>query len=190
MRSNPTTESGFEATPPDQVIVVPSSYRELFRLQALPGAYRGVVAIVLALSPRLLGAWFATRSGRWDLFEKSGSLTGAVGLLWASRQYIGHGVLELAILRKNKESGMAHLTEDIHAAKLGLALSAFGLIVGGWGKYLGWWSFSLLLVWAATAAIDAWHDFIHLRGIPIGVPPAEVSINAAGADADRSTPQP
>ena len=77
---------------------------------------------------------------------------------------------------------MVELVEDIHTAKLGLALSAFGTIIWGWGKYLGWWGFSYLVVWAVIAALDAWRDFVRLRDAPIGVPPAEEGNNAAGAD--------
>ena len=50
---------------------------------------------------------------------------------------------------------MVELLEDIYTAKLGLAVSAFGTIIWGWGKYLGWWSFSYLVVWAVIAARDA-----------------------------------
>jgi hypothetical protein len=165
-----------------QFVKAPSSYLELLRLRALPGAYRGVAAIVLAVSPPLIFAWFATGSDRWDLFQRSGSLTSAIGLLLASRRYVGRGVYELAILRKHKESessSVVELVEDIHTAKLELALSGLGMTILGWGVYLRWWSFSYLVVWAAIAALDAWRDFVHLRDTPIGVPPAEESINAA-----------
>ena len=160
-----------------------SSYLELFRLQT-PGAYRArrVAAFVLAMSPPLICAWFATGPDRWDLFERSGALTCAVGLLLASRQYLGHGVLELAILQINESqsrSGMVELLENIFTAKLGLAISAFGTIIWGWGKYLRWWSFSYLVVWAVIAALEVWRDFVRLRDSPIAVPPAEESNNAA-----------
>ncbi len=143
----------------------PSSYLELLRLQAFPGGYRGVAAIILAVSPPLICASFATGHDRWDLFERSGSLTSAVGLLLVSRQYLGYGIFELAILQKNKESrsSIVELAEDIHTAKLGLALSAFGMTISAWGKYLGWWSFSYVVVWAVIAALDAWRDFVRLR---------------------------
>ncbi len=48
----------------------------------------------------------------------------------------------------------AEMLEDVVTAKLGLALSAFGTIVWGWGKYLGWWSFTLMLVWTLFAVRD------------------------------------
>ena len=115
----------------------PPSYAEYVRLRS-PRAYRArrVAAIILAVSPPLICAWFATGPDRWDLFERSGSLTSAVGLLLASRRYLGHGVLELAILRITNESrsSMVELLEDIHTAKLGLGLSAFGTIISGMGR--------------------------------------------------------
>ena len=76
---------------------------------------------------------------------------------------------------------MVELLDDIYTAKLGLALSAFGTIIWGWGQYLGWWSFSYLVVWAVIAARDAWRDVDRLRDAPIGVPPAEERNNAADA---------
>ena len=76
---------------------------------------------------------------------------------------------------------MVELLEDIHTQKLGLALSAFGVFIWGWGKYLEWWSFGYLVVWAVIAACDAWRDFVRLRDTPIGVPPAKESNNATGA---------
>ena len=160
------------------------THPEWFRLRT-PGAYRArrVAAIILAVSPPLICAWFAKGPERWDLFERSGSLTTAIGLLLASRKYLRYGVLELAILQRNNEStsSMVELLEDIYTAKLGLAISAFGTIIGGWGKYLGWWSFSYLVVWAVIAARDAWRDVGRLRDAPIGVPPAEESKKAADA---------
>jgi hypothetical protein len=37
-------------------------------------------------------------------------------------------------------------------------VAAFGTVIWGWGKYIGWWSFSCLLVWALFAARDARRD--------------------------------
>jgi hypothetical protein len=162
----------------------PSSYAELAHVRT-PRTYRArrVAAIILAVSSALIGAWFATSHDRWDLFERSGSVTSAVGLLLASRRYLGHGVLELAILRMTNESrsSMVELLEDIYTSKLGLGLSAFGIIISGWGRHLQWWSFSYLVVWGAIEARNAWRDFVRLRDAPIGVSPAEESNNAAGA---------
>jgi hypothetical protein len=116
------------------------------------------MAIILAISPPITCAFLARDSGRWDLFERSGSITTAIGLVLASRRYIRYGVLELAILHAQPRKDIGEILEDIFTAKLGLALSAFGTIIWGWGKYLGWWSFSYLLVWAVFAARDARRD--------------------------------
>ena len=126
---------------------------------------RLVVVVVLGLCPLLLGGWFAQSSGNWDLFERSASITSAIGLVVASRRYFQYGVHELAMLRPGDElkSEMAELLEDVLTAKEGLALSAFGTFVSGWGKYLGWWSFSCLLVWAWFAFRDIYRDSIRLK---------------------------
>ena len=151
----------------------PPSYLELFRLRAIPGAHRGIAAIILAVSPPLIAARFATVHDRWDVFERSGSLTSAIGLVVASRRYLGYSVHQLAALEKN--SRVDELVEDIYVAKLGLAISAFGMTISAWGRYLGWWSFSYLVVWAAIAARDAWRDLVRSRDTTIGAPPAEES---------------
>jgi hypothetical protein len=118
------------------------------------------VVVVLGLCPPLLGGWFAQSSGNWDLFERSGSITVAIGLVVASRRYFQYSVRELAMLRADDElkSDMSELLEDVLTTKMGLALSAFGTIVWGWGEYLGWWSFSYLLVWAWFAFRDIYRD--------------------------------
>jgi len=138
-------------------------------IAAVTKMYRGptwpVVVVMLGLCPPLLGGWFAQSSGNWDLFERSGSLTAAIGLVVASRRYFQYGVLEMATLRADGEpkSQMAELLEDVLTAKTGLALSAFGTIVWGWGRYLGWWSFTYLLVWAWFAFRDIHRDSIRLK---------------------------
>ncbi len=76
----------------------------------------------------------------------------------ASRRYIRYSVLELAVLQAQPKSDEADKLEEISTAKLGLALSAFGTIIWGWGKYLGWASFTYLLVWALVAARDFHRD--------------------------------
>jgi hypothetical protein len=119
-------------------------------------------ALVLGISPPLIFAFLAYGSDRWNLFERSGSITTAVGLLVASRRYIQHGVLELALLRLLR-SNQVELLEDIVTGKMGLALSAFGTIVWGWGKYLGWWSFVYLLVWALFVIRDVYGDSMGRR---------------------------
>jgi hypothetical protein len=61
-----------------------------------------------------------------------------------------HGVVELAMLQAYElQPDLAELLGDANTAKLGLALSAFGTIICGWGEYLGWWSFAYVLLWAA-----------------------------------------
>lgn len=123
------------------------------------GRLRRALMIALALCPPLVCACLAATNGRWDLFERSGAITTAVGLLLASRRHLRHGVFELAALQAHgPERDLAEIVDDILTAKLGLALSAFGTIIWGWGQYLGWWSFSYLVVWAAFAAWDACRD--------------------------------
>ena len=128
---------------------------------------RRVAAVILALAPPIICAFLARESGRWDLFERSGSITTAIGLVLASRRYIRYGVLELAVLRAQPKPDMVEMLEDIFTAKLGLALSAFGTIIWGWGQYLGWWSFTYLLLWALFAARDFRRDLHkgHLHGL-------------------------
>jgi hypothetical protein len=120
---------------------------------------RGLAAILLGLSPPIVCAFLARNSGRWDLFERSGSITTAIGLFLASRRYVRYGVIELAMLHAQAlHSDVTEICEDIFTAKRGLALSAFGTIIWGWGKYLRWWSFGFLLVWALFAFLDARRD--------------------------------
>jgi hypothetical protein len=126
---------------------------------------RRLAATVLALSPPIVCACFAGNSGNWDFFERSGSITTGIGLLVASRRYIQYGVLELAVSQDRRPvSDGLEILEDIVTAKLGLALSAFGTVIWGWGKYLGWWSFGCLAVWALFAARDARRDKITRTG--------------------------
>jgi hypothetical protein len=129
---------------------------------------RGIVSVVLAVLPPIVCASIAESSGNWDLFERSGSITAAIGLIVASRRYIHYGVLELLHAHKELKSDIAELLEDIFTQKLGLALSGFGMIISGWGTYLGWWSFSYLLVWALFALRDARRDFIRLQNSQAG----------------------
>lgn len=138
-------------------------------ITAFPKLYgvpsRLVVVVVLGLCPPLLGGWLAQSSGNWELFERSGSMTAAIGLVVASRRYFQYGVHELAMLRAHDEqkSETAALLEDVLTAKQGLALSAFGTFVSAWGKYLGWWSFSYLLVWAWFVFRDIYRDSVRLK---------------------------
>jgi hypothetical protein len=126
---------------------------------------RRVAATLTGLSPPILCACVASNSGNWDFFERSGSITTTIGLLLASRRYIEYGVLELSLLQHRQPTAdPPGMSEDVMTAKLGLALSAFGTVIWGWGKYLGWWSFSYLAVWALFAARDAYRDRITLTG--------------------------
>jgi hypothetical protein len=121
---------------------------------------RRLAVVVLAISPPFLCALLAEGTGRWDLFERSGSTTAAVGLLLASRRYIGHGVLELTMLHLNDplKSDIAEVQEHIVTSKFGLALSAFGTVIWGWGAYIGWWGFGCLAIWVLFAIRDTRRD--------------------------------
>ncbi len=120
---------------------------------------RSAALLILATSPPIVCAFLARTNDRWDLFERSGSITTAIGLLLASRRYLRYGVLELALLHAKKlQPDVTEVFEDIFTAKRGLALSAFGTIIWGWGNYLRWWSFVVLLVWALFAVRDARRD--------------------------------
>ena len=123
------------------------------------------VIVVLGVCPPIICAWLAENSGHWELFERSGSITTAIGLLLASRRYIRHDIFELITLdaSNEQEDKLGDILADIITAKLGLALSAFGTLVWGWGSYLGWWSFSYLVVWAAFDFPRARRDFLRLR---------------------------
>lgn len=57
-----------------------------------PHPLRSIVAIILAVCAPLICAWHAESTGRWDLFERSGSITTTIGLLLASRRYVRHSV--------------------------------------------------------------------------------------------------
>ena len=147
------------------------TYLELAGLRA-PSVYivRSVVTVVLAVCPSVVCAFLAENSGRWELFERSGSIITAIGLMLASRRYIRYGVLELTTLRANNgpEPNLGEILEDILTAKLGLALSALGTVIWGWGEYLGWWSFSYLVVWTVFAVRSARRDFVQMLNSQAG----------------------
>ena len=105
-----------------------------------------------------------------------------IGLLLASRRYLRRGIVEIAMMDRSdgSNSHVMELLEDIHATKLGLAISAFGTVIWGGGQYLQWWTFGYLIIWAAIAALDAWRDFVRLHDTPTGVPSADESTSAAG----------
>jgi len=125
---------------------------------------REILTIILAFAPPLIAASLVGSPNRWEWFARSGSATAAVGLFWASRNYLSYSVSELARLRTDlkRQSDDTVVVEEISTAKLGLALSAFGTIISGWGQYLGWWSFSFLIVWAWLIARDAYRDLVRL----------------------------
>ncbi len=150
-----TTGRRFANPPPGKFerVQSPAFSRETIHLA------RNTALVILAMSPPIIFAFLAAHIDRWDLFERSGSITTAFGLLLASRRYIRYGVIELASLHSEKRPADAtELIEDIFTAKQGLALSAFGTIIWGWGEYMGWWSFLYLLIWALLAARDAKRD--------------------------------
>lgn len=119
-----------------------------------------LIAALLAVSAPFVFALLAERTGRWDLFERSGSITAAIGLFVASRRYVRHGALELTKLRVNDalKSDTAEVLEDVLTGKLGLALSALGSVIWGWGTYLGWWCFAFMAIWVIGVLRDAHRD--------------------------------
>jgi hypothetical protein len=125
-----------------------------------PHLHRVAAVIALAICAEIVGAFIATKTGRWDLFERSGSIVTAVGLLVASRRYVRFSPRELALLHaENLEKlNSPEGPDDILIFKRGLALSAFGTVIWGWGQYLGWWSFGFLAIWALFAIRDALRD--------------------------------
>jgi hypothetical protein len=124
---------------------------------------RTIITLALAVLPPFVCAAMAETSANWDLFERSGSITAAVGLVVASRRYIHYGAIELLRTRDELKSDVAEMLEDIFTQKLGFALSAFGMMISGWGKYLGWWSFSYIAVWVLLAIHDVHRDAMHLQ---------------------------
>ena len=112
-----------------------------------------LVAILFAVFPAFLCAWLADRSGRWDLFERAGSIATTIGLVFASGRYVRHSVLELAVSRSGqRDSSLAEVLDEVIGARIGFALSGFGTLVWGWGAYLRWWSFLYLPVWGLVVA--------------------------------------
>jgi hypothetical protein len=105
--------------------------------------------IVLAVLPALICACVAQASKRWDLFERSGSVTTIIGLLLASRPYFEYTITDLVTAHADEHAAFKPRValSNILAAKRGLTLSAFGSLIWGWGTYLRWWSFSVLALW-------------------------------------------
>jgi len=120
---------------------------------------RRVLAVGAGIMAPLASAILAQQVGRWDLFERSGSFTTAIGLVLASRRDAQYTPSELASLPGNpKDLDIVETLAETITSKLGLALSAFGTIIWGWGSYLGWWSFGYLLIWALFALHDLRRD--------------------------------
>jgi len=134
-------------------------------MTARPFRWHRPVAAVLALSPPIGCAWLS--DGQWELFERTGTITAAVGLALASRRYLQHGIAELASLQADRASEL-NAAEDIHNTKLGLALSAFGMVISGWGRFLGWWCFLFVAIWGLMALRDMRRDLRHMPPKPDG----------------------
>ena len=142
--------------PESQFTETPTSYWDLIRLMLRVGhRVSRTAAILVAISAPVLCAIFVRGPERWDYFERSGAITTTIGLLLASRRYLHRGIIEIAIADQNigSKSNMLELVEDIHATKLGMAVSAFGTLIWGAGKYLQWWTFVYLIVWAADRRV-------------------------------------
>jgi len=110
----------------------------------------------------LAAALHANRTGDWALFERAGSLMTSIGLALSGRRHIRLGAAELLQLdhfgdgdAKRADRG---LPLDVIAAKAGFSLSVIGTLMWGWGSYLRWWSFGLLLIWLAVLLYDIWRD--------------------------------
>ncbi|WP_233888374.1 hypothetical protein [Paraburkholderia flagellata] len=116
--------------------------------------------IVLAVSPAIICACIAQASGRWDLFERSGSVITITGLLLASRRYLEHTVTDLVVAHANGDASFKphHALSEVLAARRGLTLSAFGTLIWGWGTFLRWWSFGVLALWMAFVVYRAFRD--------------------------------
>jgi hypothetical protein len=146
-----------------------------------PGVYllRSIVTMALGTCLLLVCACLAQSTGRWELFERSGSITATIGLLLASRRYVRHDVLELIGLdfSSQQHDQLGENFQNILGAKLGLALSAFGTLVRGWGSYLRWWSFGHLVVWTMFDFGRVRRDFVRMRDSQIGL--------AIGAEASK-----
>ena len=164
----------------------PAGYLDVLRLVLGTGhSIPRTIAVCLAVSPPVLCALLVRGPERWSLFERSGALTSAIGLLAAARRYIHRGVIEIATMDRDgdSQSNRLELVENVHATKMGFVISAFGMVIGATGKYLHWWTFSFLVAWAAMIAFDAWRDFVRLRDTDVADPLAP---EGAGPDTQTS----
>lgn len=141
-------------TSPSDPLVAEARVSKVLRVRRI------LAAAILAVCPVIACAFLARNSGRWDLFERSGSITTTIGLILASRPYVKFSALELAVLQANRhvKSNTTEVLEEVSTTKLGLALSAFGTVIWGWGQYLRWWSFGYLAVWALFVIRDVRRD--------------------------------
>ena len=105
---------------------------------------------------------YADKTGEWNLFERVGSLMTSIGLALCSRRSIRLGSAELLRMDylgddapKRSDDG---LRLDVMASKAGFSLSVIGTLLWGWGSYLKWWSFSLLLIWLCVLLRGQWRD--------------------------------
>jgi hypothetical protein len=147
-----TTPTSRGTSPPSTMVatlaVLPQSWQPHVAHRSLK-----LVAILFAVLPAFFCAWLADRSGRWDLFERAGSIATTIGLVFASGRYVVHSVIELGVSRSGKpDPSLAEVLDEVIGARIGFALSGFGTLVWGWGAYLRWWSFLYLAVWALFAA--------------------------------------
>ncbi len=147
---------------------------------------RRVAAIFVAISPPIACAFLASEFGRWDLFERSGSITTAIGLLLASRRYIRYSVLELAVLQAQPKSSVVEILEDIFTANLdwrsphsGRSFGDGGSISAGRASPTCWYGHCLPL--ATSVAICVTALFMARDNTPPaafcceGVPPAKIA---------------
>ena len=121
---------------------------------------RRLAAAVLAISPPFVFALLAEARAAGTCSSVRGPSLQPSAFSLASRRYIQHGALELTMLRVNDalKSDTAEVLEDVVTGKLGLALSAFGSIIWGWGAYLGWWCFAFMAIWVIGVLRDAHRD--------------------------------
>ena len=128
---------------------------------------RLLAEITVALLPLLLFAVWSAKENRWDLFERAGSITTTVGLAIAAQRHIRLGVLEMESMHTEDRlrSNLVELRTDIIGTKIGFALSAFGTVIWGWGRYLHWWCFSFLIIWLLFIVHSARRDFGRLEDL-------------------------
>lgn len=142
-----------------------AAYTERLRLSHAYLRTATATAMVVAVVPSLVCACIAQGSGNWNLFERSGYIVTAFGLWVASKHCIQPGSIQLAAMRARNRQAVrfAEVWDEIVTARLCLALSAFGMVVSGWGSYLGWWSFCFVLLWLLVAMAAPRRDAIEIR---------------------------